>query len=85
MSTSHSASVALASDGGLRRPLTDWLFAVLALALGAWGFVAYGAHMDGYEKAILAAAVPSVVALGWFWRPLRLLLVLVGLATLKVR
>ena len=41
--------------------------------------------MDGYEKAILAAAVPSVVALGWFWRPLRLLLVLVGLATLKVR
>jgi cytochrome c-type biogenesis protein CcsB len=81
MSTSHSASVALASDGGLRRPLTDWLFAVLALALGAWGFVAYGAHMDGYEKAILAAAVPSVVALGWFWRPLRLLLVLVGLAT----
>ncbi|MBP6612380.1 MAG: c-type cytochrome biogenesis protein CcsB, partial [Aquabacterium sp.] len=81
MSTSSSASAALAPAGGLRRPVTDWLFAVLTLALGAWGFAAYGVAMDGYEKAILAAAVPSVIAMGWFWRPLRLLLVLVGLAT----
>ena len=81
MSTSSSASAALAPAGGLRRPVTDWLFAVLTLALGAWGFAAYGSAMDGYEKAILAAAVPSVIAMGWFWRPLRLLLVLVGLAT----
>ncbi len=81
MTPSSSASALLAPEGGVRRPLTDWLFALLALALGAWGFLAYGAAMDVYEKAILAASVPSVIALGWFWRPLRLLLVLVGVAT----
>ena len=46
MSTSSSASAALAPAGGLRRPVTDWLFAGLTLALGAWGFAAYGVAKD---------------------------------------
>jgi len=67
--------------GPAGRPLTDWAFAVLVLGLGVWGFLHFGAAMDVYEKGILAAAVPSLIALGWFWRPLRLLMVLAGLAT----
>lgn len=64
------------------RDLFDWLFAALVLAGGFYAFSRYGAAMDGYEKGILACAIPALVALGWFWRPLRLLTVCVGAATL---
>ncbi len=56
-----------------RRSAGDWLFA-LAVVLGAgYAFARYHAAMDGYEKAILVGAVPALVALGWFWRALRVL------------
>ena len=61
-----------------RRDLWDWLYAVLVVAGGAYAFFLYGTYMDGYEKAILLGAVPSLVALAWFWRPLRLLTVVVA-------
>jgi len=80
MSTPNNATL----QGGMptqRRPLTDWLFAALVIGLGGWGFKSYGHAMDMYENAILAAAIPSLIALGWFWKPLRLLMVLCGLAT----
>ena len=35
--------------------------------------------MDGYEKGILIATVPSLIFLGWLWRPLQKLM---GLSTL---
>jgi cytochrome c-type biogenesis protein CcsB len=82
MSTPGSNNATL--QGGMpthKRPLTDWLFAVLVIGLGGWGFKSYGSAMDVYENAILAGAIPSVIALGWFWKPLRLLMVLCGLAT----
>jgi cytochrome c-type biogenesis protein CcsB len=66
---------------GPRRPVTDWLFAALVIGLGVWGFAQFGAAMDVYEKGILAVAIPSLIALGWFWKPLRLLMLLSGLAT----
>ena len=40
---------------------------------------------DIYEKWILAGAVPSLACLGWFWRPLRLLSVVVAIATLAAQ
>ena len=41
--------------------------------------------MDGYETAILLATLPIVIWLGWFWRPLRhLMLVCGGLALLAI-
>jgi cytochrome c-type biogenesis protein CcsB len=68
-----------------RRNLGDWLFAALVIAGAAWAFVQYGASMDYYEKAILAGAVPSLIWLAWFWRPLRLLSVVVaGLSLLAI-
>ena len=65
-----------------RRDAFDWLFAALIVGGGWFAFSRYGASMDGYEKGILVFALPSLIALGWFWRPLRLLVVLAGAASL---
>ncbi len=55
-----------------RLSIWDWLFAV-ALAIGAGvAFTRYGAYMDVYDKGILFAAVPALAWLGWFWKPIRL-------------
>jgi cytochrome c-type biogenesis protein CcsB len=55
---------------------TDWLFA-LAVVLGGYSvWHLYGQYMDVYELGILAAAVPATIWLGWFWKPVRLLLAL---------
>jgi cytochrome c-type biogenesis protein CcsB len=72
---------------GTRGPLQgrdafDWLFAALIIAGGLFAFMRYGASMDVYEKGILIFAMPALIALGWFWRPLRLLVVLAGAASL---
>jgi len=60
-----------------RRNVWDWLFAALVLAGALWSFMHYSPAMDVYEKAILAGAVPALIWLGWFWRPLRVLMVVV--------
>lgn len=65
-----------------RRTWFDWLFAALLAAGGAYAFQRYNASMDGYEKAILVGAVPTAIWLGWFWRPLRVLALAVGAASL---
>jgi cytochrome c-type biogenesis protein CcsB len=64
------------------RDVMDWLFAALVIAGGLFAFSRYGVAMDGYEKGILTFAMPALIALGWFWRPLRLLCVLVAAASL---
>jgi cytochrome c-type biogenesis protein CcsB len=56
----------------------DWVFAVLVLAGALYALGVYGGSMDVYEKGILLGAIPSVIALGWFWRPLRSLMVVVA-------
>jgi ABC-type transport system involved in cytochrome c biogenesis permease subunit len=48
----------------------------------AYAFHRYGAGMDFYETWILAGTAPSLIALGWFWRPLRALGLGVGAAVL---
>ncbi|MCS4510094.1 c-type cytochrome biogenesis protein CcsB [Xylophilus ampelinus] len=58
-----------------RRSALDWVFAALVAAGGAFAFLRYGGFMDVYEKAILVCCAPAAVWLGWFWRPLRLLMV----------
>lgn len=65
-----------------RRDLWDWLYAALVVAGAAYAFFLYGHHMDGYEKAILAGVAPSLIALAWFWRPVRMLTVAVALLSL---
>jgi len=65
-----------------RRDMWDWLFAVFLVAGAAWAFAQYDHAMNGYEKAILIGCVPSMIWLGWFWRPLRMLCVVVALLSL---
>ena len=65
-----------------RRNWLDWLFAALVLAGGLFAFVRYQVHMDVYEKGILLGTIPSAIAMGWFWRPLRALMLVVTLASL---
>ncbi len=61
-----------------RRNVLDWIFAALVVAGGLFAFSRYSAFMDVYEKGILIAAVPAAIAMGWFWRPLRVLMALVS-------
>jgi len=52
---------------------------------GLYAFTRYGAAMDVYEKGILLGTIPAAIWLGWFWRPLQGLMVLVaGLSLLAV-
>ncbi|MBX3656046.1 MAG: c-type cytochrome biogenesis protein CcsB [Ramlibacter sp.] len=74
----NTATITLNEGFFSRRSLTDWLFAALVAAGGLFAFSRYAAYMDVYEKGILLAAVPATVWMGWFWRPLRLLMVVVA-------
>jgi cytochrome c-type biogenesis protein CcsB len=65
-----------------RRNLWDWVYAALVLAGGAIAYVFYGHAMNGYEQGILMGTVPSLIALAWFWRPLRQLTVVVAALSL---
>ena len=59
-----------------RRSLGDWAFAFITLAGMLFAFFRYQHAMDVYEQGILLASGPAAVALGWFWRPLRHLMVM---------
>jgi cytochrome c-type biogenesis protein CcsB len=65
-----------------RRNLLDWLFAALVVCGGLYAFFSYQAHMDVYEKGILLGCIPSAIAMGWFWRPLRALMLAVTVGSL---
>ena len=65
-----------------RRDLWDWLFAALVTAGAVWAFAQYHGAMNVYEQWILAGSVPSLIWIGWFWRPLRTLSVVVGFFSL---
>jgi cytochrome c-type biogenesis protein CcsB len=79
----NTTTLSLNAPGYLaRRTWFDWLFAVLIVAGAGYAFQRYNASMDGYEKAILVGTVPAAVWLGWFWRPLRALALVVGAASL---
>ena len=87
--TTHPARPPARSDITLKprgplqgRDSVDWLFAALIIAGGLFAFSRYGVSMDGYEKGILIFAMPALIALGWFWRPLRLLCITAGAASL---
>ena len=69
-----------------RLSLLDWLFA-LALVVGAgYALVHYNAHMDYYDKAVMIGTVPALIALGWRWKPARLMMASIAvLALLSIR
>jgi cytochrome c-type biogenesis protein CcsB len=86
MTTSTLASRPLGgpSSGSVfsRRSPFDWAYALILLAGAGYAFQSYHGSMNSYEIGILLAAVPALIALGWFWGPLRPLVLGVGAATL---
>jgi len=81
----NTATLTLNQGYFTQRNVLDWVFAALVIAGGLFAFSRYSQAMDVYEKGILFGAMPAVIALAWFWRPLRvLLLVVAGFALLGV-
>lgn len=81
MAVSREAMSAAFGPGFLaRRTAGDWLWAVAVIAGAGFVYIAWGEHMNGYDRAILAGFVPTLIALGWAFRPLRVFTPLVGAA-----
>lgn len=82
---SHSPSdpVPYARDSFLKKlsPL-DLLFGLLLVAGAGFSLSRYGAYMNYYDKAVMLGAVPVFALLGWFWKPVRALMV--GIAVLAL-
>lgn len=85
MSRTATATITLNEGFFVRRNWFDWLFAVLLIAGGLFAFQHYHLAMDVYEKGILIGAVPGLIWLGWFWRPLaKLMLSVAALSLLAI-
>jgi cytochrome c-type biogenesis protein CcsB len=83
MNTATSAATVNDNESYLsKRSSADWLFALLVVAGATYALWRYAPSMDVYEKWILVGAAPSVIWLGWFWRPLRLLSAVVAVFSL---
>ncbi|MBC7602703.1 MAG: c-type cytochrome biogenesis protein CcsB, partial [Ramlibacter sp.] len=61
-----------------KRNWFDWLFAAIVVAGGLFAFTKYASYMDVYEKGILIGTMPAAIWIGWFWRPLRVLMLVVA-------
>jgi cytochrome c-type biogenesis protein CcsB len=52
----------------------DWGYALLLLAGALFAFSRYGSFMDAYEKGFLFGAAAGFSWLGWYFKPVRLLI-----------
>jgi len=85
LSAGRGSTLSLNKGYFARRNTFDWVFALLVAGGLLYALARYGAYMDVYEKGILLAAIPSTIAMGWFWRPLRILMLTVaGFALLGI-
>ncbi|MDP2449245.1 MAG: c-type cytochrome biogenesis protein CcsB [Polaromonas sp.] len=76
--TTDATTISLQQGYFAKRNALDWIFAAIVLAGGLYAFARYSAFMDVYEKGILLGSIPAAIAMGWFWRPLRALMLLVA-------
>jgi len=76
--TTDATTISLQQGYFAKRNALDWIFAAIVLAGGLYAFARYNAFMDVYEKGILLGTIPAAIAIGWFWRPLRALMLLVA-------
>ena len=80
--TTTTTTITLNEGFFARRSLFDWLFAALVAAGAIYVLQRYGSAMDGYDKGVLIGAVPCAIWLCWFWRPLRVLALVVAACSL---
>ncbi|WP_321938035.1 c-type cytochrome biogenesis protein CcsB [Paraburkholderia sp. J8-2] len=57
----------------LRLSIVDWLFALALVGGVGFALVHYYAHMDVYDRVVMIGALLALVAVGWYWKPARLL------------
>jgi cytochrome c-type biogenesis protein CcsB len=81
MEAAHTQTYSQAPGYFKRLGLLDWIFSAVLLAASLFALNRFGAFMDGYEKVILVLAAPTFAALGWHWKPVRWLMVLIALLT----
>lgn len=62
-----------------RLGVLDWLYAVALCMASLFALNRFGAYMDVYEKGILLLAAPTFAWLGWHWKPVRPLMLLLAL------
>jgi cytochrome c-type biogenesis protein CcsB len=60
----------------------DWVWALLVLVGAGYAYVHYVELMDGYEVAILAGTALSLIGLGWAWKPMQPLSLIVTVLSL---
>ena len=87
MTTATTVPTTLSLNEGYfaKRNWFDWVFAAMVVAGALYVMMGYHGAMDVYEQGILLGAVPSAIALAWFWRPLRtLMLAVAGLSLLGI-
>ena len=82
MSSTTTSTITLNEGYFARRNWQDWLFAAIVVVGGLFALQQYGYAMDGYEKGIVIGTMPALVWLGWFWRPLTRLMVVVAVLSL---
>jgi cytochrome c-type biogenesis protein CcsB len=63
--------------------VVDWLYGAALLAAALFALSRFGGHMDIYEKAILVLAAPTFAWLGWHWKPVRGLMVVLAVLSLS--
>ncbi len=57
-----------------QRSVFDWVFALLVVLATGYAWTRTQSVMDVYERAILWSTVPAAIWLGWFWKPVRVLM-----------
>jgi len=62
--------------------LFDWLWSIITVLSTAYAYTNYAPLMDVYEKVILVASSASLIVLGWHWKAIRQLSLLVFVLSL---
>lgn len=65
-----------------RLSLVDWIYAAALVAGSLYAFGRFGSYIDYYEKAVLLLAAPTFAWLGWHWKPVRLLMLVIAVLSL---
>jgi cytochrome c-type biogenesis protein CcsB len=60
----------------------DWLYAIVLVAGAVFAFNQYNHHMDVYEQSFLFGAALTFSWLGWMWKPVRSLVIAVGVLSI---
>ena len=81
MELTHSSRYTPTPGFFKRLTVVDWVYGAALLIGSLYALSRFGGYMDYYEKLVLLLAAPACAWLGWYWKPVRLLMaVLAALA-----